>query len=97
MAKTGRLTRAQIFAAFWAMFGFYMGGTGVKRVLESGIDVTAGGYLVFGVCGFVLGALTATHPDHVPDGEEKVHWLVEAIVVFALVFVGVTGAQVLFA
>lgn len=97
MTTTGRLTRAQIFAGFWALSGFYMGGTGVKRVLESGVDVTAGGYLLFGLCGFALCVLTFTHPDHVPDGREKVHWLVEAVVVFALVFVGATGMRVLFA
>lgn len=97
MGKNGRLTRAQIIAGFWALFGFYMAGRGVKQVLADSLGVTSGGYIALGLFGFGLGVLHALHPEHVANGEERVDWRVEAAVVFALVFVGAASAYVLFA
>ncbi|MFB6072920.1 MAG: hypothetical protein ABEJ88_08125 [Halobacterium sp.] len=93
---TGRFTRAQLVAGFWALFGFYMAGTGVKNYLADGLGFGAVGYLVLGVGGAALAAVYLRNPDQVPDGRERVDKRVEAAVAFALVFVAVVTGVVLF-
>lgn len=97
MAGTGHVTRGQIVAGFWGLFGLYMIGTGVRNYLAVGLDVGSIGYLVLGAGGISLGVVYLMNPNQVPRGSERVDRRVEAVVAVVLAVIAVGSAYVLLA